>query len=136
MKFSVALFGHYKPRYAIRQNETGQVVAESYEQPGTSANKWVIGGQEYSQSTHFLYEYPGWEFREAPGDIIAYKPWSEGVDWTENEKKRYLIVVIDGIDADEMYVLTQPNRPLPRHYQSRQNQQFLRYKLQLSRLAF
>ena len=43
---------------------------------------------------HYKPKDLGWEKRAVPGDLIAMKPY--GQDWTETEKKEFLVVTIEG----------------------------------------
>jgi hypothetical protein len=45
----------------------------------------------------------GWEKRPEPGDIVAFK--SSGQDWTDTEKKEFLMVTIDGPEQSQMNAL-------------------------------
>jgi hypothetical protein len=41
------------------------------------------------------------------GDIIAYKKYKKNeIQWTENEKKNFIIIVLDGFSKKEMQALT------------------------------
>ena len=62
-KWTVALFGHYKPKDL------------------------------------------GWERRAMPGDLIAFKPYGE--DWTDNEKRHFLIVTIVGFTEEHWDALAE-----------------------------
>ncbi len=46
------------------------------------------------------------EFRAQFGDIIAFKP--EGHQWSEKERKLFLIVQVDGPTASQMAALAEP----------------------------
>lgn len=87
MIFSVALFGHYKPRYYLMDRKTNLIVHQIVDDPG-----------DFSRDpNYYVYEVQGWEKRAEPGDVIAIKP--AGSLWTPLEYKQFLIIEIDGLES-------------------------------------
>lgn len=96
MKFSVALFGHEKPRYYLRSRKTGEIIHQLVEDPG-----------DFSKDTeYYVYECQGWERRAAPGDIIAVRPL--GQQFSAIERKAFLIVELDGIELNQIGGVEEP----------------------------
>lgn len=106
MKFSVALFGHKKHRYEVREVKPTRVVrskginmygVEEFED--RMINRIVARLDDPPNYTlaskYFLYEVTGLEKRAIPGDIIAYKPYERRHTWTPTERTEFLIVTID-----------------------------------------
>lgn len=93
-KWSVALFGHLKPKFYIQTKDTGITVARTSEEPDYDPDIqcWVIGVDTFPITDFKLHQVDGWAKRAEPGDIIAFKPWPERFKWTENETKEFLIV--------------------------------------------
>jgi len=97
-KWSVALYGHDKPRYYMIEREYNVRVATFVDPP-----KWDPGKQQWADgliifpiSAYELRNVTGWEKRAAPGDIIAYKEWKPDIFWSPTERREFLIVTIDG----------------------------------------
>lgn len=107
MKYSVALFGHYKHRYEIRETkQTKVVMSQGYNVYGIEqieekmVNKIVAKlhdppNYKLDPDRYFLYEVNGLEKRAVPGDIIAYKPFDKAHTWTPTERTEFFIVTID-----------------------------------------
>lgn len=110
-KWAVALFGHYKPRYELRENKLTTVLLsrgtnyqdiEQFEEAEIHkvVSRHVDLPTGFDEAELFVYNVTGWEKRAIPGDIIAFKPYGE--DWTDLEKTHFLIVTIDGLDRSQM----------------------------------
>lgn len=82
--WSAALFGHYKPRWYLRDRKTGLLVSAHVERPAAVRDNKAL----------FLHPVEGWEFRAEPGDIIAVRPYEERDRWTDTERKQFLIVTL------------------------------------------
>lgn len=116
MKWSVALFGHYKPEYHIVEigeftqivdgrtivHTTRPVAFVLKDEFVEYENHYRSGDFIYSKENHVLKAVGGNEFRARPGDIIAYKPQNI---WSENERREFLIVTIDGLSEGQMEAL-------------------------------
>ena len=95
-KFSVALFGHEKPRFYLRSRKTGEIVHQLVDDPG-----------DFSKDTeYYVYECQGWERRAVPGDIVSVRPLNH--QWTDREKKEFLIVEIDGLEPAQIGGIEEP----------------------------
>lgn len=117
MKWTVALFGHYKYRYELRENKLSTVMlsmGKNYqgieqfreEQIHKTVSRHVKMPTDYDTEKYFVYECTGCDKRAMPGDIIAFKPY--GKSWTELEKKQFLIITIDGLTRAQMEALCEP----------------------------
>ncbi len=106
MKWSVALFGHYKYNYELREIEQTTVRLskgvnyqnlELFEivKINKTVGRFVERPDSYDDSKYFVYEITGNERRAKPGDIIALRPFDKA-NWTPTEKKHFLIVTIEG----------------------------------------
>ena len=95
-KWSVALFGHYKPRYELRKMD-GQCVGRFVEPP-----------TEFDTEKYFIYSVDGWERRAEPGDIIDFKPMKDEDKWTPLERKHFLIVTLEGPEFEQINVVIEP----------------------------
>lgn len=82
MIHSVALFGHYKYRFELREIGSNRTVERFVDPP-----------LDYDKEKYFVYACIGCEARAIPGDIVAIK--SIGHRWTPEEQKRFLIVQMD-----------------------------------------
>lgn len=100
MKWSVALFGHYKPRFYLRERATGNLVTDFVDKP-TEAY--------WDEEKYYVYDVQGWEYRAQPGDIIAIKPFDKRHTWTDVEKKLFLIVPMSGFELEHHAGLVEPN---------------------------
>jgi len=98
-KWSVALFGHYKPRYYLRERVSGVLVTDYIEKP-TEAY--------WDEEKYYVYDVQGWEKRAEPGDIIAARPLTEHHIWSDVERKQFLIVIIDDLELEQLEGLTEP----------------------------
>jgi len=97
MKWSVALFGHYKPKYYLVEKSTGNIL-----------NNYLLDPPKINVDKYFLYEVKGNEKRCFPGDIVAWKPFSDEHKWTEKERQEFLIITIDGPTKEQIVALTEP----------------------------
>ena len=104
-KWSVALFGHDKYKYGIFETEHNVCVARYVNAPSwnESYQRWEDGKVLFPAHVYHLYETIGNERRCVPGSIVAFKPY--GQDWSELEKKHFLIVTVDGLDQFQMAAL-------------------------------
>ena len=89
--WSAALFGHYKPKFYLRDRKAGFVVSAHIDRPST----WDDG-------TLFLHPVEGWECRAEPGDIISVRPYDERGRWTDTERRQFLIVTLDDFDQEHL----------------------------------
>lgn len=119
MKWSVILFGYYKPRYELREIEQTLVrlpSGENYQGRMLYKDVWVnkvIGRfvdppTDYDKDLYFVYEVTGWEKRAKPGDIIDLKPAELKKTWTEIIRKHFLIIELDNIEPYQLPGLTEP----------------------------
>jgi|GEM_PF-6493196 len=83
-KWSVALFGHEKPKYYVQNAVTGKTLYSFVEHPGEMPNGLR------------LHSCVGWERRAKPGDFIDAKPFDRHHTWTTHERKSFLIIVVEG----------------------------------------
>lgn len=104
-KWTVALFGHWKPRYALKDKQTHLYVWQGKESPDydVETDMYIVGALDFNGEDVYLYNIKGWEKRPEPGDIVAFKP--DGQDWSENEKKGFLMVTVDGLNEAQMNAL-------------------------------
>lgn len=107
MKYSIALFGHWKHRYEIREKQAKRIVIpkginflgiEEFEEK--EVNKVVARlssppDYDLNPDKYFLYEVTGLEKRCVPGDIVAFKPYEQRDKWTPTERTEFLIVTIE-----------------------------------------
>lgn len=96
--WSAALFGHYKPRYYLRDKLTGLIRSAHVELPPI-----------FDASKQFLHLCDGWKRRAEPGDIIAVRPYAEHDRWTDTERKQFLIVTLDDFDLTQLAGIVEPN---------------------------
>lgn len=89
-QWSAALFGHYKPRFYLRERVSGRLVTDFVEKPTD---------EFWDTDKYYLYDVDGWERRAEPGDIIAIRPIEEADRWTDIERKQFLIITLDDIDV-------------------------------------
>jgi len=119
MKWSVALFGHNKWRYELRENKLTTVklsMGINYqgieqfreEQVHLTVSRHVDEPTDYDTEKYFVYACTGCEKREIPGDVIAFKPYEHRNKWTPTERKQFLIVTIDGLTRAQMEALCEP----------------------------
>lgn len=54
-------------------------------------------------------EYAAAIKRTEPGDIVAYKPYNGETQWTDLERRRFLIVTIDGPTEGQILALVEKN---------------------------
>jgi len=107
-KWSVAIRAIDTPRYYLRRTEDGRTVSWHQEEP-----------RDFDEKLFFVHECIGWEKRLEFGDIVAFKPyemtgrmphysarhrWGHDV-WTEQERKTYTIVTLDGLELEQMFAL-------------------------------
>ena len=95
--WSAALFGHYKPRYYLRDKLTGLIRSAHVERP-----------EAFDNGKQFLHPCEGWERRAEPGDIIAVRPYEQRDRWTDTERKQFLIVTLDDLDPAQLDGLVEP----------------------------
>lgn len=90
-KWTVALFGHWKPNYYLRDKITGLDVSRSVDEPvGWNTEKLNLVVVDNSKKAQ-------------PGDIVSFKAY--GRDWVGNAKKEFLIITIDGPEQSQMTAL-------------------------------
>lgn len=89
--FSVALFGHYKPRFYLQNKKSGITVQTFVEEP-----------IDFDASKYKLHHCSGWEKRCEPGDIVAFRPIEDADKWTPKERSAFLIVTIDGVTQQQL----------------------------------
>jgi len=135
-KWSVALFGHYKPEYYIIRNELwiqkipyGVWVGGKYEiriqevrhdkrmVASFLADEFVeetdhfrVGDSTFLKADHYLHPCEGRIKRAIPGDVIAAKP--VGQPWTSTEKKQFLILDIDDLEPAQSEAICEPEMDL------------------------
>lgn len=99
MNWSVAIFGHYKPRYELRETGSGKVVGFFVERPF-----------DFDVLKYTVYEYDkdACDRRAVPGDIIAYRPLSDADKWTPHERKRFLIVTLENVEREQFGAICEP----------------------------
>lgn len=95
-KWSVALFGHDKPRFYLQDKVTGKTEERHVIDPD------IVG---YDTDKYKKHVVTGWEKRAVPGDIIAFKPYKAGKLWSDLEEAHFLIVDIDGPTESQMVAL-------------------------------
>lgn len=104
MLYSVALFGHHKYNYEIREKllslvelpiGTNYAGVQLYQEVWVNkvVGRYVEYPENYDPDLHIIYERTGNNARAIPGDIIAIRP--VGHKWTAIEKKEFLIVQLD-----------------------------------------
>lgn len=98
-KWSVALFGHHKPRFYLRERKSGLLVTDFVEKPEEAF---------WDEEKYYLYDVHGWERRAEAGDIIAVKPFKDHKTWTDNERKQFLIVTLDDFELEQLAGVTEP----------------------------
>lgn len=96
--WSAALFGHYKPRYYLRDRRSGLILSAHVAEPAAVWNPAEV----------FLHPVDGWEYRAEPGDIIAVRPHEERDRWTDLERKQFLIVTLDDFEEANLGGLVEP----------------------------
>ena len=109
-KWSVALFGHYKPRYELREKEKTIVELPLHDRRNQFVKRWqnkCVGRfvdlpTDFDTDKYFVYNVTGWEKRAEPGDIIDCKHLKDEDKWTPLERKHFLIVTIEGPDLKQM----------------------------------
>lgn len=109
MKWSVALFGHYKMNWGIIEKDYNLCVYRSIEKPlwNSGKNQWEADGMEFPEKVYRLHQATGNERRAVPGDIIAFHPWPH--EWTDATAKECLIVTISGdLSRQQMLALKEP----------------------------
>lgn len=75
--------------------KTNTIVHQVVEDPGDFSNDENL----------YVYNVQGWEKRAEPGDIVDIQPI--GHPWSELERKEFLIVEIEGIEASQFVGLTE-----------------------------
>ena len=106
--WTIALFGHWKYNWVLFETEHNISVARFVDEPEwDSENKgWIVDHQFMPSSVYDLRQMTGNEKREVPGDIVAFK--QSGQDWTELEKRHFLIVDFSGPETpEEMLALSE-----------------------------
>lgn len=109
-KWSVALFGHNKPRYELREKEKTIVKLPLHDKRNQFVQRWqnkCVGRFvdlpiDFDPNKYFIYNVIGWERRAVPGDIIACKRLKDKNKWTPLERKHFLIVTIEGPTLRQM----------------------------------
>jgi hypothetical protein len=89
--WSVALFGHYKPRFYLQDKITGKTVDTLIEEP-----------IDFDSDKYKLHIVSGWEKRCEPGDIVAFRPVDEEHKWTPKERSSFLIVTIYDVTIEQI----------------------------------
>lgn len=89
--YSVALFGHFKPRFYLQDKTTGITVKAFFNEP-----------TDFDIYKFRVHSVDGWEKRCVPGDIIDFKPLDEADKWTRKERSAFLIVTIDGVTREQL----------------------------------
>lgn len=116
-KWSIALFGHNKHRYELREigaTPTQMPMGENYlgimqykrEMIHRVASRHVEMPTGFDKNNLFVYCVAGGEKRAVPGDIIAIRPI--GHKWTPTEKSQFLIVTVEGFGHAQQRALTEP----------------------------
>lgn len=98
-KWSVALFGHYKPRFYLRERKSGLLVTDFVEKPIEAY---------WDEEKYYVYDVQGWERRAEPGDIIAVRPFKEHDRWTDTERKQFLIVTMSDFELEQLAGVVEP----------------------------
>lgn len=98
-KWSVALFGHYKPRFYLRERKSGILVTDFVEKPEEAY---------WDEEKYYVYDVQGWERRAEPGDIIDVKPFKDHKVWSEVERKQFLIVTLDDFEPEQLAGVMEP----------------------------
>lgn len=99
-QWSAALFGHYKPRYYLRERKSGLLMMDFVDLP--SETFW-------DEEKYYVYPVQGWERRAEPGDIVAVRPIAEANRWTDTERKLFLIVELDDFEPEQLAGVTEPH---------------------------
>lgn len=118
-RWSVALFGHHKHRYELREKEAilkrmpmgnnyRGVMQHRDELVHKVVGRFVEMPTGFNEDKLFVYHVTGWEKRAVPGDVVAIRPWSERGRWTPHERHRFLIVTIDGPRQNQLAGLIEP----------------------------
>lgn len=116
-RWSAALFGHHKHRYELREKEATlkrMPMGKNYQgimQYRDELVNEVVGRflempTGFNEDKLFVYAVTGWEKRAVPGDVAAIEPL--GHKWTPHERRRFLIVTVDGLGLDQISGLIEP----------------------------
>ena len=97
MRYSFALFGHYKPNWSMIEIEYDTLVATFVDEPKWDAGQkaWIDGKIVFPEHVYRLHQWIGNERRAVPGDVIACK--EAPAFWTATERKEFLIIEIDNL---------------------------------------
>lgn len=71
-----------------------------------SISRHVALPTSFDDKKYFVYSVVGWEKRAEPSDIITFKGY--GNDWTDTEKKQFLIVTLDNLEKRQVEVMCEP----------------------------
>ena len=99
MQWSAALFGHYKPRYYLRERKSGLLMMDFVDLPTETF---------WDEEKYYIYQTQGVERRAEPGDIIAVRPIAEADRWTDTERKLFLIVTLTDLELEQLAGVTEP----------------------------
>jgi hypothetical protein len=117
-KWSVALFGHDKPNYTMIETCLDTAVASFVDAPpyhdmlpSTGFSGWLDGTVEFPDHVYHLHSRTGNEKRTVPGSIVGFKPF-ENAYWSPAERRRFLIVGIEGLSRRQMEALCEPEYDL------------------------
>jgi hypothetical protein len=126
-KWSVALFGHEKYNWILFETEYNVSVARFVNPPEVVEKGWLVDGQFMPSSVYDLREMKDNIRRAKPGYVIGYKPY--GQDWTDTEKKEFLIVTIDGLTISQIAAMCEPEFDLNSYktYAPKTKESFLVY---------
>lgn len=119
MIWSVALFGHHKYKYELRERELSKVrLSKGTNYQGIeiftdvfihkTVGKFIDRPAGFNSDIYFIYEITGTNERAQPGDIIGIRPINHLNKWTPTEKKRFLIIFIDNLDSHQLIGITEP----------------------------
>jgi hypothetical protein len=97
MIWTVALAKRQPKYYLIDRNQNKTV--ETYFDEG-QINTALFLQREFNEKYH-LHEVTEWE-RKEPGDIVAFKTIMREPEWTDEERKEFLIVTLVGPDLRQM----------------------------------
>lgn len=89
--WSVALFGHYKPRFYLQDKITGKTIDALIEEP-----------TYFDSDKYKLHNVSGWQKRCEPGDIVAFRPIEEEGLWTPRERMSFLIVTLENLTHEQI----------------------------------
>jgi hypothetical protein len=116
-KWTVALFGHYKPAYYVRAykngkgiDDLGYHVQEPTEDELKQYRQYINWATDYDLEKGVWIEKVDNTKRAIPGHIIAVKPYGEG--WSENEQQRFLIVTMNDLELRQAEALCEQEMDL------------------------